>query len=147
MRACVSTQQSCCLALKPRLFCTLILVNQYLALVRPRDSSRLPKDHRLCEKGKREEENSFHRKRLCFLTYLLMGDPRLLPPWLGELSALGRVYAQGGRCVRCHLRVVPGWHDALHRAPFCAAHFPVADRDPGRRPSPQQDTRNLDSHN
>jgi hypothetical protein len=35
----------------------------------------LPKDHRLCEKERGKEENSFHRKCLCFLTRLLMGDP------------------------------------------------------------------------
>jgi hypothetical protein len=46
------------------------------------------------------------------LVQLVNNVPNILSqassPWLGELSALGRVYAQGGRCVRCRLRVVPG---------------------------------------
>ncbi|HEX2930879.1 MAG TPA: hypothetical protein VHV54_14250 [Candidatus Binatia bacterium] len=63
----------------------------------------------------------------------------------GELS-VARVDAQGGRCVHCHPRVVPGWHDALHRGPFCAAHSQVADRDPGYKPAPQQDIHKQDRH-
>ncbi|HEY3167068.1 MAG TPA: hypothetical protein VGK57_07570, partial [Candidatus Binatia bacterium] len=40
-----------------------------------------PKDHRLCEKGKGKRRNSFHRKCLCFLTCLLMGNPN---GWMTE---------------------------------------------------------------
>jgi hypothetical protein len=33
------------------------------------------------EEKKRKEENSFHRKRLCFLTCLLMGDLKISLPY------------------------------------------------------------------